>query len=131
MPMHPVALELLRKTGPLAVSGAGRRGFPAATTVAEAEEQFGSVISVYLDDGPYTDNVPSTILDLTGSMPKLLRAGVVSIGELRKVVPVIDLPDAQQEAASAQAGVPELSSTHPPKPAAPHPLDGGNAVPDS
>src|SRR5215468_2530958 len=64
MPLHPVALELLRKTGPMAVSSANRHGFAAATTAAEAESQLGSAVSVYLDGGPCSDHVPSTILDL-------------------------------------------------------------------
>ena len=101
MPLHPVALDLLRRTGPMAVSGANRQGLPAATTAAEAENQLGDAISVYLDGGACADSVPSTILDLTGTVPRMLRAGALSIDELRKVVPVIDLP--------APAPEPELS----------------------
>jgi L-threonylcarbamoyladenylate synthase len=91
MPLHPVTLDLLRRTGPMAVSSANRHGLPAATTADEAQEQLGEAISVYLDGGPCADNVPSTILDLTGSVPKMLRAGALSVDDLRKVVPVIDL----------------------------------------
>lgn len=90
MPLHPVALELLRRTGPMAVSGAGRRGQPAATTVERARERFGEVVSVYLDAGPCADSAPSTIVDLTGSMPRLLRDGAVTADQLRKAVPLID-----------------------------------------
>jgi L-threonylcarbamoyladenylate synthase len=92
MPLHPIALDLLRRTGPMAVSGASLRGAPAATTAVEAEEQLGEAVSVYLDGGPCADNVPSTILDLTGTVPRLLRVGVIGIDALRKVVPVIDQP---------------------------------------
>jgi tRNA threonylcarbamoyl adenosine modification protein (Sua5/YciO/YrdC/YwlC family) len=102
MPLHPVALDLLRRTGPMAVSSANRHSLPAATTADEAQTQLGDAISVYLDGGACADNVPSTILDLTGTVPRLLRAGALSIDALRKVVPVIDLP----AAASAE---PELS----------------------
>jgi tRNA threonylcarbamoyl adenosine modification protein (Sua5/YciO/YrdC/YwlC family) len=101
MPLHPVALDLLQRTGPMAVSSAGRRGQPAATTVDEAAQQFGESVPVYLDSGPCTNNVPSTILDLTGTVPRMLRVGALSVDALRKVVPVIDLPDA--------SGEPELS----------------------
>jgi L-threonylcarbamoyladenylate synthase len=94
MPLHPVALDLLRRTGPMAVSSANRHSLPAATTADEAQVQLGDAISVYLDGGPCADNVPSTILDLTGTVPKLLRAGALSVDDLRKVVPVIDLPAA-------------------------------------
>jgi L-threonylcarbamoyladenylate synthase len=92
MPLHPIALDLLRRTGPMAVSSANVHGAPAATTADEAADQLGEAVSVYLDGGPCADSVPSTILDLTGTMPRLLRAGVISIDALRKVVPVIDLP---------------------------------------
>jgi tRNA threonylcarbamoyl adenosine modification protein (Sua5/YciO/YrdC/YwlC family) len=102
MPLHPVALDLLRRTGPMAVSSANRHSLPAATTADEAQAQLGDAISVYLDGGPCADNVPSTILDLTGTVPRLLRAGALSIDDLRKIVPVVDLP----AAASAE---PELS----------------------
>ena len=85
MPLHPVALELLKETGPLAVSSANRTGLPAATTAAEAQEQLGDAVSVYLDGGPCANDVASTIVDLTGNVPRLLRAGTVSVGRLREV----------------------------------------------
>jgi tRNA threonylcarbamoyl adenosine modification protein (Sua5/YciO/YrdC/YwlC family) len=85
MPLHSVALDLLKETGPLAVSSANRTGTPAATTAADAEEQLGDAVSVYLDGGPCAADVPSTIVDLTGDVPRLLRAGAVSVGRLREV----------------------------------------------
>jgi tRNA threonylcarbamoyl adenosine modification protein (Sua5/YciO/YrdC/YwlC family) len=91
MPLHPVALDLLRRTGPMAVSSANRHGLPSATTADEAQTQLGDAVSVYLDGGQCADNIPSTILDLTGTVPKMLRAGALSVDDLRKVVPVIDL----------------------------------------
>jgi L-threonylcarbamoyladenylate synthase len=92
MPLHPVALELLRRTGPMAVSSANKTGAPATTTAAAAEEQLGDSVGVYLDGGPCADNVPSTIVDLTGGMPRVLRAGAISVDRLRKVATVIDVP---------------------------------------
>ncbi|HTW00049.1 MAG TPA: L-threonylcarbamoyladenylate synthase [Streptosporangiaceae bacterium] len=85
MPLHPVALDLLKETGPLAVSSANRTGLPAATTAAFAQEQLGDDVSVYLDGGPCDTDVSSTIVDLTGEVPRLLRAGAVSVGKLREV----------------------------------------------
>ncbi len=85
MPLHSVALDLLKETGPLAVSSANRTGAPPATTAAGAQEQLGDAVSVYLDGGPCNNDVPSTIVDLTGSVPRLLRAGAVSVGKLREV----------------------------------------------
>jgi L-threonylcarbamoyladenylate synthase len=85
MPQHPVALDLLKETGPLAVSSANRTGSAAATTAADALEQLGNAVSVYLDAGPCSADVASTIVDLTGNVPRLLRAGAVSVGQLREV----------------------------------------------
>jgi L-threonylcarbamoyladenylate synthase len=85
MPLHPVALDLLKETGPLAVSSANVSGMPAATTVDEAVDQLGDTVAVFLDDGPATGGVPSTIVDLTGSIPRLLRAGVIPVEELTAV----------------------------------------------
>ena len=122
MPLHPIALELLRQTGPMAVSSANRHGAPAATTAAEAESQLGSAVSVYLDGGPCADNVPSTILDLTGTVPRMLRAGALSAEQLRKVVPVIDLPaPPAPDAPPPDATAPDARAV---KPAQPHPLAG-------
>jgi L-threonylcarbamoyladenylate synthase len=154
MPLHPIALELLRRTGPMAVSSANRHGSRAATTAADAESQLGDAVSVYLDGGSCADNVPSTILDLTGTVPKLLRAGVLNIDQIRKVVPVIDLPAPSPQASddrpdiSGTADTADPDTADPvtadpvlaasdttdssdPKPAEPHPLAGGEAGPGS
>jgi tRNA A37 threonylcarbamoyladenosine synthetase subunit TsaC/SUA5/YrdC len=90
MPLHPVALELLALTGPLAVSSANRSGSAPATTVDEAVEQLGEAVSVYLDGGPSGAPVPSTIVDVTGPRPRLLRAGAVDAGLLREVAGDLD-----------------------------------------
>ncbi|GGL47510.1 L-threonylcarbamoyladenylate synthase [Planomonospora parontospora] len=86
MPLHAVALDLLKDTGPMAVSSANRSGAPAATTAEEAEKQLGDAVSVYLDGGPCADSVPSTILDLTTAVPRLLRRGAVPVEKLREVI---------------------------------------------
>ncbi len=93
MPQDPVALELLAQTGPMAVSSANQTGQPAAITATAAREQLGDLVEVYLDGGPCQADVPSTIVDLTGDMPRLLRTGVVPIGRLREVAAVAMGPD--------------------------------------
>ncbi|WP_046470126.1 L-threonylcarbamoyladenylate synthase [Allosalinactinospora lopnorensis] len=85
MPMHPLALELLKEVGPMAVSSANVSGRPAATTAEEAAEQLGESVSVYLDGGPCQDDVPSTIVDLTYAVPRVLRTGAIPIERLRAV----------------------------------------------
>ncbi|WP_277681968.1 L-threonylcarbamoyladenylate synthase [Saccharomonospora azurea] len=78
MPLHPVALELLREVGPMAVSSANVSGRPPASTAQDAREQLAESVAVYLDGGPSGDPVPSTIVDLTGERPSVLREGAVS-----------------------------------------------------
>ncbi|GAA4510630.1 MULTISPECIES: L-threonylcarbamoyladenylate synthase [Nonomuraea] len=86
MPLHPVALDLLKETGPMAVSSANRSGMAAAATAAEAEEQLGDSVAVYLDGGKTTDNTPSSILDLTTAVPRLLRRGAIPVEKLRGII---------------------------------------------
>jgi L-threonylcarbamoyladenylate synthase len=87
MPDHQVALSLLARTGPLAVSSANRTGMPAATTVEEAEDMLGETVDVYLDDGPVSGGVPSSIVDATAPALRLLRPGALGLERLREVAP--------------------------------------------
>jgi tRNA threonylcarbamoyl adenosine modification protein (Sua5/YciO/YrdC/YwlC family) len=89
MPLHPVAIEVLETTGPMAVSSANRHGRPAAQTATDAREQLGDDIAVYLEDGPAPGGVASTIVDVTGARPRILRLGAIDAGALRAVVPDI------------------------------------------
>lgn len=86
MPDHPVALELIARTGPLAVSSANRTGMPAAEDAAQAHDMLGDRVAVYLDAGPTAGPVPSTIVDVTGEVGRLLRAGGVSLERLNELV---------------------------------------------
>ncbi len=93
MPLHQVALDLLKQTGPLAVSSAKSAApGPMPATAAEAEAQLGDSVAVYLDGGPCPGE-PSTIVDLTGSVPRLLRAGVITVDRLRDVILVAEVDD--------------------------------------
>ncbi len=88
MPSNQVALDLLAETGPMAVSSANLTGRPPAVTAAQARDQLGDSVAVYLDDGERAAAAPSTIVDLTAGMPRLLRTGAVPIGRLREVAAV-------------------------------------------
>jgi L-threonylcarbamoyladenylate synthase len=85
MPLHPVALDLLRSVGPMAVSSANRSGSPAALTAEDAQAQLGEQVSVYLDGGPAPIGVASTVVDVTGPVPVVLRQGAVTLDALRYV----------------------------------------------
>jgi L-threonylcarbamoyladenylate synthase len=97
MPNHPVALDLLRESGPLAVSSANLTGQHSSVTVHEAREQFGDALGVYIDAGPvghaYADapgNPGSTIVDATavasGGPWRVVRHGVVPWEDLKSAV---------------------------------------------
>ncbi len=92
MPLHPVALEVLAATGPMAVSSANISGQAPAATAALGQQQFGSVVSVYLEAGPSDDATPSSIVDVTADEPTLLRLGAISIDKLREVLPSLRVP---------------------------------------
>jgi L-threonylcarbamoyladenylate synthase len=89
MPLHPVALELLRDVGPMAVTSANRTGLAPATTADDAEGQLGDLVSVYLDSGLLPVGPPSTVVDATGEVPVLLRAGALDAETLRSVCPTL------------------------------------------
>ena len=86
MPDHEVALEVLERTGPLAVSSANLTGRPPAADADAAEEMLGDDVSVIIDCGPARGDVPSTIVDVTGATGRVLRAGALSLADLNAVL---------------------------------------------
>jgi L-threonylcarbamoyladenylate synthase len=86
MPDHEVALEILERTGPLAVSSANLTGRPPAADADAAEEMLGDDVSVIVDCGPARGDVPSTIVDVTGSTGRVLRTGALSLADLNAVL---------------------------------------------
>ncbi len=91
LPDDELARDLLRRTGPLAVSSANRSGRPTATTAQESVEQLGEHVAVVLDDGPRAGSAASTIVDCTGPAPRVLRVGALPVDRLREVA--TDLTD--------------------------------------
>ncbi len=91
MPHDKVALELLARTGPLAVSSANLTGSPAATDADQAAEMLSAQVSVILDGGPTEDDKPSTIVDCTGAQPRVLRVGAIGVEELRTVLAGVEV----------------------------------------
>ncbi|WP_193083896.1 L-threonylcarbamoyladenylate synthase [Brevibacterium aurantiacum] len=92
MPDDEYALALLGRTGPLAVSSANVSGSPAATSADEAMEMLGDDVDIYVDGGVRESGISSTIVDLTGDVPKIVREGPVTGDELREIVPdLLDL----------------------------------------
>ena len=84
----PVSKTLLREVGPMAVSSANISGRPPAVTAGQARDQLGDLVEVYLDAGPVEQQAPSTIVDVTGAHPRILRAGPISADDIARVLEV-------------------------------------------
>ncbi len=86
MPDHPIALELLERTGPMAVSSANLTGRAAATDADQAEEMLGDAVAVIVDAGESPGGEASTIVDVTGTQGRVLRRGALSLDDLNAVL---------------------------------------------
>lgn len=85
MPLHPVAFEILGNDEILATTTANKVGQGAGKSITEIKAQFGSDVSVYLDQGELPVSVPSSILDLSGEFPILVREGSVTFAQISEV----------------------------------------------
>lgn len=83
MPDHPVALELLNHTGPLAVTSANLSGASNATTAQQVFDQLNGRIPLILDGGQTPGRQPSTVIDCTGNQLVILRQGPVTLDQLQ------------------------------------------------
>ena len=97
VPDHPVAIAVLERTGPLAVSSANRTGMPAATDADAAEEMLGHAVAVVVDAGPTPGADASTIVDATSETPRLLRLGAISVERLNEVLALHDVALSEED----------------------------------
>jgi tRNA threonylcarbamoyl adenosine modification protein (Sua5/YciO/YrdC/YwlC family) len=90
MPDDEIALAILERTGPLAVSSANKTGMPAATDADQAIEMLGEDVAVVVDAGPIGDGASggeaSTIIDVTGAQGRVLRRGALGLWTLNAVL---------------------------------------------
>jgi L-threonylcarbamoyladenylate synthase len=117
MPQHDVALDLIQRTGPLAVSSANLSGMAAATDADQAISMLADEVALVLDSGATPGEQASTIVDCTGHTPRILRDGALPMDRLRQVLsdaghpldededqdPPEDLPEDRQEDADTGA----------------------------
>ena len=82
VPDHPAALRIVREAGPTAATSANRSGEPTPITLEAVRAIFGDEVGAYVDAGPGPAGVPSSVLDLTGEVPILLREGAVAAADL-------------------------------------------------
>jgi L-threonylcarbamoyladenylate synthase len=86
VPDHPVALALLAQVGPLAVTSANRSGYATPSSCEGVRQALGDEVAVYLCAGPAPGDVPSTVIDLTGSEARILREGAIPSSALLDVL---------------------------------------------
>lgn len=78
MPAHHDLLDLILTVGPLAATSANVSGRPTPQTVDAVAGELGDAVSLYVDGGPASSDVPSTIVDLTGWRTRVVREGPIS-----------------------------------------------------
>jgi L-threonylcarbamoyladenylate synthase len=104
VPAHPVALSLLRKFGGgIAAPSANRFCRISPTQAQHVKEELGEDVDLILDGGPCQVGVESTIVDLSGERPRLLRSGKITVHELEQVLKTPLLPFSPEEEADVRA----------------------------
>lgn len=88
MPDQAALLALLADVGPMAVTSANLTGHPPATSVHQAVDYFGDSVSLYLDAGPTASSTASSIVDCTHGLPRVIRAGTISLADLSEAAGV-------------------------------------------
>ncbi len=114
-PAHPVTRAVIRAAGcPLAAPSANRSGAPSPTNAARVFEDMDGRIAAIVDGGDCTVGVESTVVDLSGKRPRLLRPGGITPAMLREVLGELDIDPAVTAAPKAGAVVasPGMKYTH-------------------
>ena len=89
-PHHPLTCRLITALGyPITGTSANRSGRPPLTRAADVAREFGDEVNLVLDAGACPGGLPSTIIDVSGSLPRLVRAGAIPATELAEIVPEI------------------------------------------
>jgi L-threonylcarbamoyladenylate synthase len=90
IPAHPIPVALIRGVGaPIIGTSANLSGQPSALTAEEVYAQLGDKVDLIIDGGRCPGDRESTIVDLTGEAPLILREGAISIEEIRQIYPNI------------------------------------------
>lgn len=88
MPSHPVALALIQKSGvPVTAPSANRSGSPSTTRAEHVIADLDGRVDYIIDGGACRVGLESTVVDLTGEVPQILRPGGISLLDLQKVLP--------------------------------------------
>ena len=111
-PAHPVALALIRAAGrPLAAPSANRSQHLSPTRAEHVASSLGEAVDLILDGGPTAAGLESTILDLSGVRPRILRPGPIAPAELAAIIGPVDLWEGAVKAGDTQAA-PGMAERH-------------------
>lgn len=77
VPAHDAPRALAAALGPLPTTSANRSGEPEARNAAEISARLGAAVALILDDGPAGGGPPSTVVDVSGPAPRILREGAI------------------------------------------------------
>mgnify|MGYP000275835243 CR=1 FL=1 len=88
VPNHPIAQAVLNGIGPVAMTGAQTAGQPQVLSMEQAKQNFGDAVTIYIDGGTLSA-APSSVVIATGDNLRLVRAGAISLDQLRAVIPTI------------------------------------------
>ncbi len=92
MPAHEIALAIIREAGlPLATPSANRSGSPSPTTAAQVFADLNGKIDGIVDGGVTNIGIESTVIDMTGDIPVILRPGAVTLEELEQVIGKVEM----------------------------------------
>lgn len=102
LPAHPVARDLILKAGvPIAAPSANRSGSLSPSEAAHVLGDLNGRIPMILDGGPVTGGIESTVIDVSGTHPALLRPGLLSLEEIEKVIGPVERPILSGDSAHA------------------------------
>jgi L-threonylcarbamoyladenylate synthase len=128
-PSHPVAQALIRAAGrPVAAPSANRSGAVSPTRAEHVAESLGDRVPLILDGGPCLVGVESTVLDLSGNRPTLLRPGGATREAIEAAIGAIALSDAIPSGESARKSPGQLASHY--APSRPVRLEAAEVGPD-
>lgn len=106
MPQHPIAAQFLRACGvPVVAPSANLSGRPSPTTWQAVREDLNGRIACILKSDQAKVGLESTVVDCTGAHPVILRAGGVTLEQLREVIPETELANAKDAAAPKSPGM--------------------------
>ncbi len=86
MPDNPIALELIRRCGPMVATSANLHSHPDSTSIKPAVDDLGDAISTYLDSGDSSLGKPSTIVWLNLGEVEIVRQGAISKEQIEEVL---------------------------------------------